>query len=69
MRLTKYTHACVRLERDGSVLVIDPGIWSEPHALLGTHAVLVTHEHCDHLYWDHIDRLRLAGLGAPGESA
>ena len=60
MQLTKYTHACVRLERDGKVLVIDPGIWSEPHALLGAHAVLVTHEHSD-----HIDQLRLAGLGVP----
>jgi L-ascorbate metabolism protein UlaG (beta-lactamase superfamily) len=60
VRITKYTHACVRLERDGNVLVIDPGIWSEPHALIGAHAVLVTHEHID-----HIDRLRLAGLGVP----
>ena len=29
MRLTKYTHACVRLEKPGSVLVIDPGTFSE----------------------------------------
>ncbi len=35
MQITKYTHACVRLEQDGGVLVIDPGIWSEPRALLG----------------------------------
>jgi L-ascorbate metabolism protein UlaG (beta-lactamase superfamily) len=48
------------LERAGRVLVIDPGIWSEPQALLGADAVLVTHEHVD-----HVDRLRLAGLGAP----
>jgi L-ascorbate metabolism protein UlaG (beta-lactamase superfamily) len=60
MRLTKYTHACVRLERDGQVLVIDPGTWSEPSALAGAAAVLVTHEHSD-----HIDVLRLAGLGVP----
>jgi L-ascorbate metabolism protein UlaG (beta-lactamase superfamily) len=60
MLLTKYTHACVRLEVDGRVLVIDPGVWSEPAALDGADAVLVTHEH-----GDHIDELRLAGLGAP----
>lgn len=59
MRLTKFTHSCVRLERDNDVLVIDPGIWSEPGALSGAGAVLVTHEHAD-----HIDVLRLAGLGA-----
>lgn len=60
MRITKYTHSCVRLERDGRVLVIDPGVWSEPAALTGADAVLVTHEHAD-----HIDVLRLAGLGVP----
>ncbi|OEV05870.1 MBL fold metallo-hydrolase [Streptomyces nanshensis] len=60
MRITKYTHACVRLEREGRVLVIDPGTWSEPTALTGADAVLVTHEHAD-----HVDVLRLAGLGVP----
>ncbi|WP_341715741.1 MBL fold metallo-hydrolase [Micromonospora sp. FIMYZ51] len=60
MRITKYTHACVRLEHDGGVLVIDPGTWSEPRALAGADAVLVSHEHTD-----HIDVLRLAGLGVP----
>jgi L-ascorbate metabolism protein UlaG (beta-lactamase superfamily) len=60
LRLTRFTHACVRLERDGRVLVIDPGIWSEPQALVGADAILVTHEHAD-----HIDTLRLAGLRAP----
>jgi L-ascorbate metabolism protein UlaG (beta-lactamase superfamily) len=49
MRLTKYSHACVRLERDSAVLVIDPGKLSERAALDGVDAVLVTHEHFDHL--------------------
>ncbi|GIJ45941.1 MBL fold metallo-hydrolase [Virgisporangium aliadipatigenens] len=60
MRITKYTHACVRLEADDRVVVIDPGTWSEPHALRGADAVLVTHAHSDHL-----DLLRLIGLGVP----
>ena len=60
MLLTKYTHSCVRLELDGMVLVIDPGTWSEHYALRGCDAVLVTHEHTD-----HVDVLRLAGLGVP----
>lgn len=50
MKLTKFTHACVRLERDGRVLVLDPGTFSESaEALDGAHAVLITHEHPDHI--------------------
>lgn len=60
MRITKHTHACVRLEGEGRVLVIDPGTWSEPAAFIGVDAFLVTHEHSD-----HIDVSRLAGRGVP----
>ena len=51
MKLTKYTHACVRLEKDGGgVIVLDPGTFSEAaEAMEGAQAVLVTHEHPDHL--------------------
>ena len=49
MLLTKLGHACVRLEKDGVRLVIDPGIWAGPDLLAGASAVLVTHEHADHL--------------------
>ncbi|MYT24380.1 MBL fold metallo-hydrolase, partial [Streptomyces sp. SID7760] len=37
-----------QLEKDGRVLVIDPGAFSEPDAGLGADALLVTHEHPDH---------------------
>ncbi|WP_327001799.1 MBL fold metallo-hydrolase [Dactylosporangium sp. NBC_01737] len=49
MRLTKYGHACVRLDDGDRALVIDPGVYSEPAALAGATAVLVTHEHADHV--------------------
>lgn len=50
MKLTKYTHSCVRLEKDGRVLVLDPGTFSETkEALDGAQAVLITHEHGDHV--------------------
>ena len=60
MRLTKREHACVRLEKDGTTVVVDPGIWSAPGTLDGAAAVLVTHEHFDHL---DTDALR-AALGS-----
>jgi L-ascorbate metabolism protein UlaG (beta-lactamase superfamily) len=49
MRLTKLGHSCVRLDKDGASLLIDPGIWSGQDPLAGAHAVLITHEHVDHL--------------------
>jgi len=55
MRITKFRHAAVRLEKDGQALVIDPGMFTEPEAVDGAAAVLVTHEHADHL---DVDRLR-----------
>ncbi|MDX3319038.1 MBL fold metallo-hydrolase [Streptomyces violaceoruber] len=60
VRITKYVHSCVRLEHEGGTLVIDPGVWSESEALAGADAVLVTHEHSD-----HVDLLRLKGLDVP----
>lgn len=48
MLLTKFGHACVRVEKDGRRLVIDPGGLTAPEALDGADAVLVTHEHFDH---------------------
>ncbi|WP_250003161.1 MBL fold metallo-hydrolase [Actinoplanes sp. M2I2] len=48
MRITKFTHSCLRVEGAG-VLVVDPGAFSERTALDGADAVLITHEHIDHL--------------------
>ncbi|MFP1625113.1 MBL fold metallo-hydrolase [Streptomyces sp. 5K101] len=63
MRIVKKTHSCVRLEKDGHTLVIDPGGFSEQDAALGADAVLVTHEHPDH--FDE-GRLRAALEANPG---
>jgi L-ascorbate metabolism protein UlaG (beta-lactamase superfamily) len=57
--LTKLGHSCVRLEKDGVRLVIDPGVWAGPDVLAGASAILVTHEHPDHLD-DHAVRAALA---------
>jgi L-ascorbate metabolism protein UlaG (beta-lactamase superfamily) len=57
MRITKFGHAAVRIEQDGQALVLDPGSFTEPEAVDGVAAVLVTHEHADHL---EVERLRRA---------
>jgi L-ascorbate metabolism protein UlaG (beta-lactamase superfamily) len=61
MKLTKFTHACVRLEKDGRALVFDPGTFSETdRALAGAGAVLITHEHADHIDVDAVVAALLA---------
>ncbi|NKQ52276.1 MBL fold metallo-hydrolase [Amycolatopsis sp. K13G38] len=54
MRLTKLGHACVRIEHDNGVLVLDPGVFTDPAAMDGATAVLLTHEHPDHYLPDHL---------------
>lgn len=48
MRLTKFGHACVRIEHEGRAVVVDPGAFTDAEALDGADAVLITHEHPDH---------------------
>ncbi|RJT82167.1 MBL fold metallo-hydrolase [Arthrobacter cheniae] len=64
MLLTKYSHSCVRIEQGGSVLVIDPGTFSEvEEALAGAGVVLVTHEHPDHIAVDRVVAVLQANPG------
>lgn len=56
MRITKLGHCCLVLEGDGATLLTDPGSFSDAqNGLTGIDAVLITHEHGDHL---HIDSLK-----------
>ncbi len=49
MRLTKYEHACFTLEKDGKLLVVDPGSYTtDLEAPENVAAIVVTHEHADH---------------------
>ena len=52
VKLTKYEHACVVLEKDGATFVVDPGVFSPNAAdiIAGADAVLITHEHPDHVH-------------------
>lgn len=54
MRIIKFGHACLRLEQGASRVVLDPGVFTDREAVDGATAVLVTHEHPDHLDVDHL---------------
>jgi L-ascorbate metabolism protein UlaG (beta-lactamase superfamily) len=52
MQLTKYKHACFTVEKDGQLLVVDPGEFTTDFiAPSGVVAIVVTHDHSDH--FDH----------------
>jgi L-ascorbate metabolism protein UlaG (beta-lactamase superfamily) len=51
VKLTKFEHACVTAEKDGTTLVIDPGVFSPEAAgiIAAADVILLTHEHFDHV--------------------
>lgn len=56
MKVTKYPQSCLILEKAGKRLLIDPGIFVAQKFSAGdlgaVDAVLITHEHADHLHTD-----------------
>jgi L-ascorbate metabolism protein UlaG (beta-lactamase superfamily) len=50
MKITKYQHACLVIEKDGSTLVVDPGAFSHDFIMPNkVDGIIITHEHPDHL--------------------
>jgi L-ascorbate metabolism protein UlaG (beta-lactamase superfamily) len=65
MRIVHYGHACVLVETDGARVLLDPGVFSEGFdAERELDAVLITHQH-----FDHIDEKRLPALLAANPGA
>ncbi|KAF0961164.1 MBL fold metallo-hydrolase [Rhodococcus sp. T7] len=58
MRLTHFGHSCVLVELNGSTILFDPGNFSHGfEGITGLDAILVTHQHPD-----HVDQQRLPAL-------
>lgn len=66
MDVTRFGHAAVLVEAAGSRILIDPGAFSTAatFALTGLDAIVVTHQHADHLDRGRIDGLVAANPGA-----
>ncbi|MGD8166397.1 MBL fold metallo-hydrolase [Herbiconiux sp. P16] len=66
MKITRYGHATLLVEQDGTRVLIDPGSFTlaEAFDLTGLAAVFTTHEHPDHFQPD-----RLAGIAAANPAA
>ncbi|MEG8184695.1 MBL fold metallo-hydrolase [Nocardia terpenica] len=67
MKITKFGHACVRLDKGGHALVIDPGLMTpELEATADVDAILITHEHFDHFDPDRLTTSRAPIYTCPG---
>lgn len=50
MKLTKFQHACFTIEKDETILVVDPGTFSHDFIIpKHVNGIIITHEHPDHL--------------------
>src|SRR6476660_5559031 len=64
MRITKYGHSCLHISEASASILIDPGTFSQGfETLSGLTAVLITHQHPDHV---DPKRLPLLLRGNPG---
>src|SRR6476661_6167237 len=64
MRITKYGHSCLHISEGSASILIDPGGFSQGfETLSGLTAVLLTHQHADHV---DPKRLPLLLRGNPG---
>ena len=65
MKLTKFEHSCLVLDKNGSTLVIDPGSFTMPLTdIMGVVAVVITHEHADHWTPEQLTRILDRNPGA-----
>jgi L-ascorbate metabolism protein UlaG (beta-lactamase superfamily) len=64
MRITNLGHSCLLLEYDAARILVDPGVFSsDVSGLEGLDAVVITHQHPDHV---DVDRLPAVLAGSPG---
>ena len=58
MKITKFGHACLEFEENGQLLILDPGMYTQPiEGRKAVQAIVITHIHDDHCYEEQLDRI------------
>lgn len=64
MKLTHHGHSCIELAVADATILFDPGTFSDFDDVRGVDAIVVTHQHPDHLDPQRLDDLRAANPDA-----
>lgn len=58
MKVTKFGHCCLLIEEKEARILTDPGAYSDAqNSVENIHAVLITHEHQDHLHVESLKKI------------
>ncbi len=66
MQITKLGHSCLIVEEGSARILIDPGAWTSGYEkVTGIDAILITHEHQDHVSVEAVQTLLANNLSVP----
>lgn len=58
MKITKFEHACFAVEHDNQSIIVDPGGYTNNLVIPdNVVAIIITHEHPDHVIHEHIEKI------------
>ncbi len=58
MNITKFGHCCLLIKEGSALILTDPGNYNDVPEISDLDAILLTHEHGDHVHIESIKRLR-----------
>ncbi len=64
MKITKFGHCCLLIEESNSRIITDPGSWNDIPVLSAIDAILISHEHADHIHVESVKKILLLNKDA-----